>query len=140
MTTADAIEAMLAERRNVVVAAIGSDGRPRLTPNWFHWDGERFYVSTMGERAKAVLFRRDPRAQLLIDDATGHRAIRVDATAFVDDDLDAGLPHYRAVREKYGRAVGTDAELRASLEAEGRVLIVFTPAGPPSTWYTIGLD
>jgi len=140
MTTAEAIEAMLAEQRNVVVAAIGSDGRPRLTPNWFVWDGTRFYVSTMGDRAKAVLLRRDPRAQLLIDDATGHRCIRVDATTVVDDDLDAGLPYFRAVREKYGRAVGTDAELRANLEAEGRVLLVFTPSGPPSSWYTIGLD
>jgi PPOX class probable F420-dependent enzyme len=140
MATQEAIEAMLAERRNVVVAAIGADGRPRLTANWFVWDGARFYVSTMRDRAKARLLGRDPRAQLLVDDATGFRCVRVDVTASVEEDLDAGLPWFRAIREKYGRAVGTAAELRAGLEAEGRVLLVFTSDGPPSSWYTVGLD
>jgi Major intrinsic protein/Pyridoxamine 5'-phosphate oxidase len=46
MASTEKIEAFLAERRNVVVAGIRRDGRPHLTPNWFSWDGERFYVST----------------------------------------------------------------------------------------------
>ncbi len=31
--------------RNVIVAGIRRDGRPHLSPNWFYWDGQRFYVS-----------------------------------------------------------------------------------------------
>ena len=46
MASTEKIEAFLAERRNVVIAGIRRDGRPHLSPNWFYWDGQRFYVST----------------------------------------------------------------------------------------------
>jgi hypothetical protein len=36
------------------VAGIRRDGRPHLSPNWFYWDGERFYVSTTHLRALAA--------------------------------------------------------------------------------------
>src|SRR6267154_6130544 len=81
MASTGKIEAFLAEPRNVVVAGIRRDGRPHLSPNWFYWDGERFYVSTTRGRVKYAIFRRDPRAQLLIDDSTGFRAVLVPATA-----------------------------------------------------------
>ena len=71
MSSSAALEAFLAEPRNVIVAGIRKDGRPHLSPNWFFWDGEHFYVSTTRKRAKYTIFRRDPRAQLLIDDP-GH--------------------------------------------------------------------
>jgi nitroimidazol reductase NimA-like FMN-containing flavoprotein (pyridoxamine 5'-phosphate oxidase superfamily) len=51
MASKEKIEAFLAEPRNVIVGGIRSDGRPQLTPNWFAWDGERFYVSTTRTRA-----------------------------------------------------------------------------------------
>ena len=63
MASTDKIEAFLAEPRNVVVAGIRRDGSPHLSPNWFYWDGERFYVSTMRSRAKYAIFRRDPRVR-----------------------------------------------------------------------------
>ena len=56
----------MAERRDAVVAGIRRDGRPHLSPNWFCWDGQRFYVSMTRSRVKYAIFRRDPRAQLLI--------------------------------------------------------------------------
>src|SRR5215469_13216139 len=68
MASTEKIEVFLSERRNVVVAGIRRDGRPHLSPNWFHWDGERFYVSTTRSRVKYKVFQRDPRAELLIDD------------------------------------------------------------------------
>jgi len=129
----EAAKAFLAERRNVVVAGVRADGTPSLTPNWFLFDGERFYVSTTRDRAKYAMFRRDPRVQLLVDDATGHRFVRVDGTVEIWEDLDRGLPYFRAIREKYGRAVGSDDELMANLAAEQRVLLVVAPAQPPLT-------
>src|SRR5712691_5088580 len=75
MAASEKIEAFLAEPRNVVVAGIRRDGRPHLSPNWFYWDGERFYVSTTRGRVKYAIFRRDPRAQLLVDDPVGFRAL-----------------------------------------------------------------
>ncbi|HEY2563761.1 MAG TPA: TIGR03618 family F420-dependent PPOX class oxidoreductase [Acidimicrobiales bacterium] len=140
MAAPEKLDAFLNERRNVVVAGIRTDGRPHLTPNWFHFDGERFYVSTMKNRAKYKIFKRDPRAELLIDDSTGFRAVSVNGTAELWEDLDRGLPYFRIIREKYGRPVPSDAELRTDLEAENRFLLVIVPDGPPSTWTSWGLD
>ena len=89
MASTDKIEVFLAERRNAVVAGIRRDGRPHLSPNWFCWDGQRFYVSTTRSRVKYAIFRRDPRAQLLIDDPTGFRAVLVPATVEIREDIAA---------------------------------------------------
>ena len=140
MASTGKIEAFLAERRNAVVAGIRRDGRPHLSPNWFYWDGQRFYVSTTRSRVKYAIFRRDPRAQLLVDDSTGFRAVLVPATVEIREDIAAELPRFRAIREKYGRAVPGDEEHLRALTAEGRVLLVFTPDQPLANWTCWGLD
>ena len=140
MASTEKIEAFLAEPRNVVVAGIRRDGRPQLTPNWFYWDGERFYVSTTRSRAKYAIFRRDPRAQLLIDDPTGFRAVLVPATVEIREDIVAELHRFRAIRAKHGMKIPEDQEHLRSLEAEGRVLLAITPDTPASDWTTWGLD
>ena len=134
------IEAFLGERRNLIVAGIRRDGRPQLSPNWFHWDGERFYVSTTRGRAKYAIFRRDPRAQLAIDDSTGFRAVLVPATVEIREDIASELPRFRAIREKYGMPVPDEAEQLRGLAEEGRVLLAITPDGPPGSWICWGLD
>jgi PPOX class probable F420-dependent enzyme len=140
MTSIEKLEAFLAERRNVVLAGIRRDGRPHLSPNWFYWDGQRFYVSTTRGRAKYAIFRRDPRAQLLIDDSTGFRAVLIPATVEIREDIAAELPRFGAIRRKHGWAVPDDDEHLRVLAAEGRVLLAITPDGPPSTWTGWGLD
>ncbi len=64
----------------------------------------------------------------------------VNGTAELWEDLDRGLPYFRVIREKYGRPVPTDAELRTGLEDEDRFLLVIVPDGPPSSWTSWGLD
>src|SRR5271170_485215 len=123
MASTEKIEAFLAEPRNVVVAGIRRDGRPHLSPNWFYWDGQRFYVSTTRGRVKYQIFRRDPRAQLLIDDSVGFRAVLVPATVEIREDIAAELPRFRAIREKHWMKSLGDEEHRQRLEAEGRVLL-----------------
>ena len=140
MTSTGSIEAFLAEPRNIIVAGIRRDGRPQLSPNWFYWDGERFYVSTTRGRAKYAIFRRDPRAQLLIDDPVGFRAVLVPATVEIREDLVAELPRFRAIREKHGLAVPDDDEHLRALKAEGRVLLAMAPDKPSSDWINWGLD
>jgi PPOX class probable F420-dependent enzyme len=140
MASTDKIEAFLAEPRNVVVAGIRRDGRPHLSPNWFHWDGQRFYVSTTRGRVKYAVFRRDPRAQLLVDDSTSFRAVLVPAAVEVREDIPAELPRFRAIREKYGVAVPDDEEHLRALTAEGRVLLAITPDQPLAAWTCWGLD
>jgi PPOX class probable F420-dependent enzyme len=140
MASIDKVQAFLAEPRNVVVSGIRRDGRPHLSPNWFYWDGQRFYVSTTRDRVKYAIFSRDPRAQLLIDDPTGFRAVLVPAMVEIREDLEAELPRFRAIREKHGMAVPNDEEHLQALAKEGRVLLAITPDGPPSSWTSWGLD
>jgi PPOX class probable F420-dependent enzyme len=140
MSSPAQVEAFLAEPRNVIVAGIRKDGRPQLSPNWFFWDGEKFYVSTTRKRVKYAVFRRDPRAELVVDDATGHRYVHVSTTVEILEDVRANLPRNRAIREKHGLQVPPDDELAASLIADDRVLLAFTPSRPPSTWTVVGLD
>src|SRR5271166_3697811 len=126
MASAEKLEAFLAEPRNLVVAGTRKDGRPHVSPNWFYWDGERFYVSTTRSRVKYAIFRRDTRAQLLIDDPTAFRAVLVPATVEIREDIAAELPRFRAIREKHGMKVLDDAEHLRSLTEEGRVLLAIT--------------
>ena|ERR1700742_2291409 len=141
MPPEDKITAFLAEARNAVVVGTRADGRPHATPNWFGWDGAHFYVSTTKDRIKYRLFTRDPRAEFLIDDSTGFRYLMVYGTVDVRDDLAAQLPHFRAIRVKYGREVpSSDDELLASLQAEQRVMLVFTPDRPLTEWTARGFD
>jgi PPOX class probable F420-dependent enzyme len=139
MADLPAVEAFLAEPRNIMLAAIRRDGRPQMTPNWFLWDGQRFFVSTTRDRAKYRMFRRDPRVQLAIDDATGFRSLLVDGTVEIQEDVGAGLATFRAIRAKHGRPMGDDRELAEELTREGRVLLVITPEAPMAQWRTVGL-
>jgi PPOX class probable F420-dependent enzyme len=138
--TSSSLEAFLAEPRNVVVAGIRKDGRPHLSPNWFLWDGEKFYISTTRPRVKYKIFTRDPRVELLIDDATGHRYVQLTGTVEIREDVHPELHRFRAIREKHGHQGGSDEELAAGLIADDRVLLAITPSGPPSTWTTIDLE
>lgn len=140
MASRDNLEAFLAGRRNLIVAGTRPDGRPHLTPNWFYWDGQRFYVSTTRRRVKYAVFRRDRRAQLAVDDPAGLRAVLIPATVEIREDTAAQLPRFRAIREKYGLDELGDEEHLESLIAQERVLLAITPDGPPSTWTAWGFD
>ncbi len=140
MSSPSRLEAFISEPRNVIVAGIRKDGRPHLSPNWFFWDGEKFYVSTTSKRVKYNVFRRDPRVELVVDDATGHRYVHVSGTVEIREDVRAELPRFRAIREKHGRTVPPDEELAAELIADNRVLLAITPSGAPQTWTAVGLD
>ena len=134
------LDAFLAEPRNVIVAGIRKDGRPHLSPNWFFWDGERFYISTTRGRVKYRIFRRDQRVELSIDDATGFRTVLVTGTVEIREDVSKELDHFRAISAKHGRPATSDEDLTQSLLADDRVLLSITPAGPPDTWTAWGLD
>jgi PPOX class probable F420-dependent enzyme len=140
MAAPEKVKAFLAEPRNIVIAGTRLGGEPHLSPNWFYFDGEKFYVSTTRARVKFRVFRRNPRAVLLVDDSTGFRYVRVPVTVEVREDLAAELPRFRAIREKMSAPVPSDAEFLAWLESEGRVLLAMTPDGPLSTWTIHGLD
>lgn len=140
MTTApttmdrEQIEQFLAQPQNIMVAAIRKDGRPQVTPNWFYWDGERFYISTTKSRQKYKNLRRDPRIQLVLDEPNGFRTLLIDGTTEILEDLERGLPYFKKITEKHTGRTPEDAALRERLEREGRVMLVITPDRPPEQW------
>ncbi|MGH3303075.1 MAG: pyridoxamine 5'-phosphate oxidase family protein [Streptosporangiaceae bacterium] len=105
MAAPEKVKAFLTEPRNIVIAGLRRNGEPRLSPNWFCWDGEKFYVSTTRSRAKYRVFTRNPRGVVLVDGSTGARYVRVPVTIEIREDLSAELPRFRAIREKMGVAV-----------------------------------
>jgi PPOX class probable F420-dependent enzyme len=139
MSSSTALEAFLSEPHNVIVAGIRKDGRPHLSPNWFFWDGENFYVSTTRKRAKYNIFRRDPRGELVVDDPVGMRYVEIPTTVEIREDVPANVSLFRAIRVKHGREAPADAELAAQLIADDRVLLVFTPSAPQSVWTSRGI-
>jgi hypothetical protein len=130
----------LAEPRNIILAGVRRDGRPHLSPNFFFWDGERFFISTTRDRVKYKIFSRDPRVELIIDDATGYRYVRVSGTVEILEDIPSNLPINRAIREKHGVVVPADEEFAASLVADKRVLLAVTPLRPVSAWSVLGVE
>jgi PPOX class probable F420-dependent enzyme len=140
MADPEKVEAFLAEPRNAIVAGVRKDGSPHVTPNWFYWDGERFYVSITRTRAKYRIFKRDPRVELVVDDSTAFRCVLVPGRAEIHEDLAAELPRFRALRNKHGRPQPPDDELLAALAKEERVLLVITPTAPLRDWRAWGLD
>ena len=101
------------------------DGRPQLTPNWFWWDGERFWVSTLDWTVKVKNAKRDPRITLCID-GPGRRTnyVQVFGTAEVveGDVRERTLDLIR----KY-EPVEADAQAHWEGIKDDRVLIVVTP-------------
>lgn len=134
----DAIEAFLAEPRNAIVGGVRRDGRLHMTPNWFLWDGERFFISTTRDRAKYRIFTDNPRVQLTIDDSLGFRYLMVDGVVEWGEDVDDGLPFFRSLRQKHGRLEQGDDELRAEMIRDGRVLMMITPDKPLTEWTNHG--
>ena len=67
--------------QNAVVATIRRDGLPQLTPNWYLWTGEAFWISTAASTAKTHNLRRDPRVVLCIDDPVSGDYVQVTGRA-----------------------------------------------------------
>ena len=132
--TREQLEQFLAEPRTIMVAAIRRDGRPQVTPNWFYWDGERFYISTTRIRQKYKNLRRDPRVQLVLDEPTGFRTVLIDGTAELWEDIDRGLPYFGHISLKHRGHMPDEAKQRERLLREERVLVVITPDLPPERW------
>lgn len=132
--TVDEIEAFLGEQRNIIVCALRKDGRPQMSPTWFVWDGNRFIVSMTKNTHKYRNITRDPRVQLLIDDALAYKSVLVDGKGSFVEDVDAMIPLVRAVRAKHGIEAPDDAAMKDQLTRDGRVVLVVTPDRPISEW------
>ena len=68
MTAAEYREFLLGSVRTATLATVRADGRPNVTPIWYHLDGETFVFTTGEDTVKGRNMRRDGRVSLCIDD------------------------------------------------------------------------
>jgi PPOX class probable F420-dependent enzyme len=52
----------------VIMAVIGGDGRPNLTPMWFDYEGDKVLVNVASHRKKVEWIRKTPQMTLLLID------------------------------------------------------------------------
>jgi PPOX class probable F420-dependent enzyme len=89
----------LATMPNAIVATIRSGGMPQLTPNWYLWTGEVFWIVTSHATAKTYNLRRDPRIVLCIDDPASGDYVQVIGDAVVVDGDAAREPALALIRK-----------------------------------------
>lgn len=120
------INTFLAGKRNAILATIKQDGGPQLTPVWYRWDGERFWVSITKERAKYKNVMRDPRVSLCVDDAeTFTTVIATGKAVITEENLWADT---QKIVERYRGPEGGAAYVKGMQERnEPRVLLVLKP-------------
>jgi PPOX class probable F420-dependent enzyme len=122
----DKIATFLAGKRNAILATIKKDGSPQLTPVWYRWDGEQFWVSITKERAKYKNILRDPRVSLCVDDAEHVTTVIASGKArLTEENLWADT---QKIVERYrGPEQGTAYVQSMQEQKEPRVLLVFKP-------------
>lgn len=69
--TAEQTDSVLNSRESAMLSFVDKDGYPRLLPCWFMWDGEAFCTTSDPGKFHVKCLRRDPRAAMCIEVATG---------------------------------------------------------------------
>jgi len=124
--TSEKRDAFLAGKHNAILATIKQDGSPQLTPVWYRWDGEQFWVSITKERAKYKNILRDPRVSLCIDDVGTFTTVIASGKAhFTEDNLWADT--LKIVERYRGAEQGAVAVKNMQEKKEPRVLLVLKP-------------
>ena len=115
------IEDILRVPLNGVLATNRRDGAPQLSPIWYLYEDERFYISVGMDSVKARNVRRDPRVSLCIDEGHPHGsavtvyggAELIEAESAWRDDMiwritlhyhesEAAARHYAETKPKWG--------------------------------------
>jgi PPOX class probable F420-dependent enzyme len=112
--------------RIVMVATIGSDGVPQVTPNWFYYDGNRLAISTTKDRVKYRNLSRDPRMTVCIaEEPMARDYVSISGPVSISDD-DSIWPPTRSI---IGRYLPTDRvdQMIEKMKSEGRVILWLTP-------------
>ena len=128
MTPEDArrLDAFLKPSHIVVVATIGRNGMPHLTPNWYVYANETLMISTTKERVKYRNLRRDNRMSVCIySEPRAQDYVTLWGDVNVCDDASI-WPDIRAIVERYVPAQDVEARLQ-QLRTQDRVILDFKP-------------
>jgi len=92
-------EEFLATMPNVIVATVRRTGLPQVTPVWYLWTGEEFWISCAASTAKVHNLRRDARIVLCIDDPASGDYVQIIGTARLIEGPDAREPALALIRK-----------------------------------------
>lgn len=108
----------LADEPNIWLATVRTDGRPHLTPVWFVWVADRFWVGTYPNAVKTANLRSNPRLSVALED--GNRPLVAEGTVVLHENLTTlPLAVVRAFSKKYDWTLAD--------ESGGLVVIEMTP-------------
>jgi PPOX class probable F420-dependent enzyme len=120
------LEEFLKPSHIVVVATIGPNGMPHLTPNWYYYAHGTLMISTTKERIKYRNLTRDNRMTVCIySEPLARDYVTLWGRVNIRDDHSI-WPDTQAIVERYVPAPGVEARLQ-QLRAQNRVIIDFTP-------------
>ena len=109
-----------------VVATIGSDGVPHLTPNWYVYMDGKVAISTTKQRVKYPNLVRDPRLSVCImTEPLAEEYVTVRGAAEIIDD-ESIWPITEAIVRRYVSPEGVQPRME-QLHQEERVIISMTP-------------
>jgi PPOX class probable F420-dependent enzyme len=92
---------LLASNIPARIAYVWTDGTPRVTPIWFHWDGRELVLGTLPNAPKVKALQRNPRVAITIDDNHfPHKVLLIRGTARLKT-LDGVVPEYAQAAERY---------------------------------------
>lgn len=128
MTPAEArrLEEFLRPSHIVVVATVGRNGMPHLTPNWYVYARGTLMISTTKERVKYRNLSRDNRMSVCIySEPQAQDYVTLWGHAGMRDD-DSIWPDTRAIVERYVPLAGVEARMQ-QLRTQNRLIVDFTP-------------
>ena len=118
---------LLHEPVTAVLAVIGADGRPSLTPVWFGHEGDRIHLNFADHRKKTSWLRDDPQVTvLLMNPANPYHWLSIKATV-VNEIHEDGADGHRAtetIDQAWSKYTGNEPPygLRDPSRNERRVL------------------
>ena len=98
---------LLASKIPARLEYVWMDGRPRVVPIWFHWNGHEFVMASAPKAPKLKALVKNPNVSLTIDDNNfPHKVLMVRGTAALQH-FEGIVPEYAAAAERYfGREQG----------------------------------
>ena len=122
----DRLEQFLSPPWIAVVATIGRDGMPQLTPNWYRFGEGRLTISTTRERIKYRNLARDDRLAVCVySDLEASEYVTLRGSAEIADG-ESIWDETRAIVERYVEPDRVDERMRV-LRTQDRVLISMVP-------------
>ena len=124
-------QAYLADALTIILVSIGRDGYPHAVPMWFTIEDDGcYYMTTYARSQKALNFRRNPKAALLVESGKRYddlKGVFIRGTAAVVDDLELCVHILTRIHYKHFGALADDVEELMRAQARKRVVLKITP-------------